>query len=73
MLMQQFERRLAVVERANGVGNQDDVERTGKRSDHLWVLNVPDPELQVRVQLFRLRDHGGAEIEADAEAGLERR
>ena len=65
--MQDFERALTIVKRADRVDDQDHVERTAKRMNESLVLNITDQKSKVRVRLARLCNHCLAEIDPYAE------
>src|SRR5262245_64126086 len=71
--MQVLEHGLAIVERAQGVDHHDGVERSRQGADEIGILDVADEERETGMSLARLRDHGGAEIHADAERRLKDR
>ena len=69
--MQLAQSGLDVVKHADGVGQDDIIERTFERTDEGFVLDVPDEKSVVGIKPFRLVDHGGAEIDAYAIGGFE--
>src|ERR1700694_3611695 len=70
--MQVLEQLLAIVERAQRVSDQDEVERPGQCPDECAVFDVSDEERKIRMRPMRLGDHRVAEIDADPERRLER-
>src|SRR6516225_1910202 len=64
--MQVLERALAVVEGADGVDHQDDIERPAQFTHQRAVLDVADDECELRMCLACLGDHALAEIDTHA-------
>ncbi len=71
--VQPFERGLDVFEGADGVGQQNDVERTADSSEDGRVLDVADLELEVGMVTPGFVDHRRAEVDPDATAWLQGR
>jgi hypothetical protein len=57
---------LAVLERADRVGEEYDVERTVEGVEHVRILDITHVELEFRIPSTSLFDHRGAEVDADA-------
>src|SRR5436853_7311969 len=69
--VQIFQHGLAIVDGANGINNNDDIERTRQVVDKGGIFDIAKEECKMRVCFARLREHALAEIHADAERGLE--
>lgn len=69
--MQAVEQSLAIVDRAQRVGEEDYVERSRQRRDDSRALDITDDEGQVRIDPARFVDHRAATIDAHAERRLE--
>jgi hypothetical protein len=60
------QRSLAVLERSDRVGQQNDVEGTVESVEHARIFDITDVEFELRVPSTSLFDHGGAEVDAYA-------
>src|SRR2546425_10898835 len=70
--VQMLEHGLAIVERAERIRHQDDVEGPGQFSHERAILDIADQECEMRMGLARLLDHGRTEIDANPISRLER-
>jgi len=70
---QALERPLAIVEHADGIGDDDDVERTRQAGNRRGILGVADDEIERGMRRAGARDHRFRNIDADAFLGLQRR
>lgn len=71
--VQALECRLAIVEHAEGVGDDDDIEGTGQGGDGRRILDIADGEIQRRKRRAGARDHRFRNVNADAFRRLQRR
>src|SRR5262249_2375895 len=72
--MQQFESTLNVVEEADCVGQENDIERPGaERLDRRYRLDIAEPEFEMGMALSSESQCGRAEIDADRFRGPQAR
>jgi hypothetical protein len=62
---------LAVLDRSDRVGEQNDVEGTVERIEHYRILDVTDMEFEMWMPAASFVDHRRAEVDADAAAGVQ--
>jgi len=65
-MMHQPQRRIDILEHADGVGDHDVIERSFDRTERGGILDVAQHEMEVRMQLIGLRNGPRAEIDANA-------
>jgi hypothetical protein len=71
--MKQQERRLAVVQSADRVGQDDMIEWSIEGCKDYRILDVAEDEMQMRMALARFLDDRRAEVDANADGWLEAR